>query len=307
MLIASMVFQKLIVLFCLMAMGYYLAKKEILTPKVTRQLSKLLTTYVAPSLFISSFLKADYSLRSLQFLLLTIGMAFGILGSRILVVRYLMPRKRAIDTYAVLFANVGFLGTPLAFAVGGQEAVFYISGFVVANQILQWTYGIYLLTGDRKRIALKNALINPASISTAIGLILFMFPYDLPTVASEAIASFALLNTPLSTLVLGTYFYKASWTDVFCYLPAYWTAFLRLIITSALSILLIYCLPIGTPSLKLALTIASCSPSAMNTALFSQVYGNDYGYGSRLVLLTTILSLLSLPLMMGIASQLYLH
>ncbi|MEY8462148.1 AEC family transporter [Streptococcus merionis] len=303
--IAFMVFQKLLVLFLLMGMGCFLAQ-NILTKDVTRQLSKLLTTYVAPSLFVATFLKATFSSDRLIYLLITIAMAFFILIIRIILTRFLVPKGRSIDTYAVLFANVGFLGTPLALAVGGEDAVFYISGFVVANQIMQWTYGIYLITQDKTKVSLRSALLNPASISTAIGLVCFVLPFTFPTVLTDAVSSFAQLNTPLSTLVLGTYFYKVNWRDVFCYLPAYWTAFLRLIVTSLVSIVLIWLLPLDVTALKLALTIASCSPTAMNAALLSQVYGGDYQYGSRLVLLTTTLSLISFPIMMGVASWLYL-
>ncbi|MGT2666472.1 AEC family transporter [Streptococcus rifensis] len=303
--IALMVFQKLLVLFLLMGMGCFLAR-NILTKDITRQLSKLLTMYVAPSLFVATFLKADFSRDRLLYLLITIAMAFFILITRIILTRFLVPKGRPIDTYAVLFANVGFLGTPLALAVGGNDAVFYISGFVVANQIMQWTYGIYLITQDKSKISLRTALLNPASISTVIGLTCYILPFTFPNVLMDAVSSFAQLNTPLSTLVLGTYFYKANWREVFCYLPAYWTAFLRLILTSLISTLIIWLLPLNVPALKLALTIASCSPTAMNAALLSQVYGGDYQYGSRLVLLTTVLSLISFPIMMGIASFIYL-
>lgn len=306
MFIALMVFQKLLVLFLLMAMGNFLVSRGILTKDVTRQLSKLLTMFVAPSLFVATFLKTDFSAERLTYLGLTIAIAFGILITRILLTRFLVPKGRNIDTYAVLFANVGFLGTPLALAVGGEEAVFYIAGFVVANQITQWTYGIYLITQDKKKVSLRTALLNPATVSTVIGLICFVLPFSLPGVLIDAVTSFAQLNTPLSTLVLGTYFYQVDWKEVFCYRPAYWTAFLRLFATSIVAVLIIWVIPIQVPALKLALTIASCSPTAMNAALLSQVYGGDYEYGSRLVLLSTILSLVSLPLMMALASLLYL-
>lgn len=236
--IALMVFQKLLVLFLLMGMGCFLAR-NILTKDITRQLSKLLTMYVAPSLFVSAFLKADFSSSRLIYLSITIAMAFFILITRIILTRFLIPKGRSTDTYATLFANVGFLGTPLALAVGGQDAVFYISGFVVANQIMQWTYGIYLITQDKTKVSLRTALLNPASISTAIGLTCFILPFTFPNVMIDAVSNFAQLNTPLSTLVLGTYFYKVNWREVFCYLPAYWTAFLRLIVTSLVSILII--------------------------------------------------------------------
>lgn len=303
--IAWLVFQKLVSFFLLMLVGLYLMKKEIFNQTVTLQLSKLLTMLVAPSLFVASFMSASFSVEKLYFLGVTILAAFVILAVRILFLSWI-PSFEAIDTYAILFANVGFMGTPLALAIGGTETVFYISGFVLVNQLAQWTYGVYLITKDRRRIQLRQLFVNPASIATAIGLLLFCLPFDLPQPVSDAIHSFAQLNTPLSTVVLGTYFYQVAFSDIFGQLKAYWTAFFRLIVTSLLSLLLIWLLPIEHQEVKLALTIASCAPSALNTALLSQVFGGDYAYGSRLVLLTTSLSLLTIPLMILLASFLYL-
>ncbi|WP_057490265.1 AEC family transporter [Streptococcus orisasini] len=304
--IAFLVFQKLAVLFLIMGAGIFLAYKNIFTKDVTFNLSKLLTTYVAPSLFVSSFISQEFSVERLGLLLIMIGSAFFLLITRIFLVTFLLADDRNMDKYAALFANVGFMGTPLAEAVGGKNAVFFISGFVVANQIMQWTYGLYLISRNRNIINWHSLLVNPAMIATVIGIFFFSLPYDLPKVITDAIETVAKLNTPLSTLVLGSYFYKADFKEIFLYKPAYYTAFLRLFLTSLVSIVLIWLLPVNAYDMKLALTIASCSPTAMNAALLSQIYGGDYKYGSRLVLLTTILSLISIPINMTIASLLYL-
>ena len=304
--IAALVFQKLVVLFLIMGVGVYLTHKEIFTRDVTFKLSKFLTTYVAPSLFVSSFIQQEFSLHRLILLLVMIGSAFFLLLTRIFLVKFLLADDRNMDKYAALFANVGFMGTPLAEAVGGAHAVFFISGFVVANQIMQWTYGIFLISEGKTTINFRSVLTNPAMIATVIGLFFFIWPYQLPVVVTDAIDTIAKLNTPLSTLVLGSYFYKADFKEIFFYKPAYYAAFLRLILTSAISIGLIWLLPVQEHDMKLALTIASSSPTAMNAALLSQVYGGDYEYGSRLVLLTTVLSLISIPLMMSLAAILYL-
>lgn len=304
--ISFLVFEKLLTLFFLMGMGLLFAQQGIFTKEVTLQLSKLLTKFVAPSLFVSSFIAAEFSWEKLSNLGLSVLAAFLILGTRLILVHFLFPAERNMDKYAINFANVGFMGTPLALAVGGKEAVFYISAFVIANQLTQWTYGIYLISGDKSVINLRSLFINPATIGTVIGIFFFMLPMALPQVVTDAVDSFATLNTPLSTLVLGSYFYKASPRKIFLYRPAYQTAFWRLLGTSALSILLIWLLPIAEHDVRLALSIASTAPAAMNTALLSQVYGGDYEYGSRLVLLTTTLSIVTIPLTMGLAGMLYL-
>ena len=304
--ISFLVFEKLLGLFLLMGMGLFLAHKNILTTDVTLQLSKLLTRFVAPSLFVSSFMTTAFSWQKLWLLGVTILAAFLILGVRMLVVPMIFNKNRIMDRYATLYANVGFMGTPLALAVGGDQAVFYISGFVVANQISQWTHGVYMLSKDKRTIHLKSVFINPATLATALGICLFILPLELPQVVVGAVKSFSSLNTPLSNLVLGSYFYKVSPKKIFLNGPAYQTAFWRLLGTSLISIVMIWLLPITDTDVKLALSIASTAPAALNTALLSQIYGAEYEYGSRLVLLTTTLSIVTIPLMMGVAGMLYL-
>lgn len=304
--ISLLVFEKLLGLFILMGLGMYFAKLDILSKDVTKKLSNLLTRFVAPSLFVSSFISATYSLEKLLYLGVTFLVALLILATRLVLTQFIFSEERNMDKYATLFANVGFMGTPLAMAVGGKEAVFYISGFVIANQLSQWTYGIYLISRNKSVINVKSVLINPATIGTAIGIFFFVLPVELPSVITGAIDSFAELNTPLSTLVLGSYFHGVNLKEVFLYKPAYQTAFWRLIGTSVLSVLIIWLLPIASHDVKLALSIASTGPTAMNAALLSQVYDGDYEYASRLVLLTTVLALITIPLTMGLAGILYL-
>ncbi|MFC3928023.1 AEC family transporter [Streptococcus caprae] len=304
--IAGLVFEKLVMLFSLMGLGLYLAKRDILTPDVTKQLSKLLTSFVAPSLILSTFMQTEFSVEKLRLFGLTILAALIIMLVRIAFVTFIFKKRPAIDHYASIFANIGFLGTPLVLAVGGSEAVFYISGFVIVNQTLQWTYGLYLLTRDKSTISLKSALLNPSFLATLMGLFIFCIPFALPSFLQDTMASFAQLNTPLSTVVLGTYFYGVHWREIFLYRPAYVTVLMRLVVTCLISLGMIWAFRLTDFNVNLALTIAVSTPTAMNTALFSQVYGGDYQHGSRMVLLTTLFSLISLPLMIALAGFLYL-
>lgn len=304
--IAYVVLQKLIVLCLLMGVGVHLMQRDIFTRDLTKQLSKLLTVYVVPTLFVSAFISSDFSLLRLKLLIVTILSAALILLTRALLLHFIVPVSRPMDKYAAMFSNAGFMGVPLATAAGGMDAVFFISGFILVNQMTQWTYGLFLITKKRSSISFRSAILNPAAIGTVIGVTLFCLPLHLPTVLIDTVNTFTELNTPLATLVLGTYFYKVNLKEVFFYKPAYYTAFLRLILTAGFSIILIWLLPIEERSVKLALTIASISPTALNAALLSQVYGGDYEYSSRLVLLTTMFSMLTIPVWMTVAGYLYL-
>ena len=184
-----------------------------------------------------------------------IGAAFFCLLLRIVIVSFLLSKERATDKYAVLFANVGFMGTPLAFAVGGKEAVFFISGFVVANQIMQWTYGLYLIAQDKNVINWRSILVNPAMIATIIGLFLFIQPFKLPIVARDAIDAFAGFEYASIHHCLGFLFLQSKVQRNFSLLAGLLHCFLRLLLTALISILTIWLLPIHSYPVKLALSI----------------------------------------------------
>lgn len=147
----------------------------------------------------------------------------------------------------------------------------------------------------------KNALLNPASLGALIGLIFYLLRIQLPTLFSDSLYTIADLNTPLAMILLGSYVAESKLIDLFNHPRAYWTIFISLILSPLVSIALLWLLPLDNYLVFFVLIITTAAPIAVNTALFSQLYGGDYEYGARLVVLSTLLSIISMPLMIGIA------
>ena len=79
-----------------------------------------------------------------------------------------------------------------------------------------------------------------------------------------------------------------------------------ILIAPAVALLLIWLLPISDPSVLLVLAIANCTPTAVNTALFSQLYGGDYEYGARIIILASFFSIVTMPLVISLSTLLLL-
>lgn len=302
--ISGIIVGQMSIMFLLIFFGYFLMKKNILNDDGTQQIANMLTKYITPIILINAFTQ-DFESNQIDLLIMTMGVSFLLLSSRAFLNHFLLKKEQRIDKFAATFSNSNFMGIPLVMSVLGYEGVFFMTGFMVVSITFQWTYGIYTVTGDKRMVQLKNALLNPAFIGLYVGLFFYLTQIPLPFVLSEAFNDLSSLNTPLAMILLGSYIAKSNLIDIFNSKAAYWTTFLRLILYPLVGMFILWILPIDNYLILMVLTIASAAPSAINTALFSQIYGGNYEYGARIVVLSTLLSIITLPITLTISNMLF--
>lgn len=103
--------------------------------------------------------------------------------------------------------------------------VFFVSAYSAVTNILQRTYGIYIISGDKSLITPKRALLNPATLGALTGLIFYLLQIQLPTLLSDSLFTIADLNTPLAMILLGSYVAESKLLNLFNHPRAYWTTF----------------------------------------------------------------------------------
>ncbi|AGY82167.1 AEC family transporter [Carnobacterium inhibens] len=298
--ISSIILQQLGSMFVLIFFGYILVKRNVLNPSGTKQIANMLANFITPVLLFMSF-QQPYQSTQFKWFLATVGIAILLMAARIIVNYFFLRNASRTDRYATTFTNAGFIGIPLVQAVLGFEGVFFVSAYSTVTNILQRTYGIYIISGDKSLITPRNSFLNPASLGSLVGLIFYLLQIELPTIMSDSLYTISDLNTPLAMILLGSYVAESKLADVFTHRRAYWTTFLALILSPLISIAILWLLPLDNYLVFFVLAIATSAPIAVNTALFSQLYGGDYEYGARLVVLSTLLSLISMPLVLSIA------
>lgn len=292
------------IMFLLIFFGYFLMRKKVLTIEGTQQVANMLTKFITPIILINAF-SQDFAQNQIGLLLGTMGVTLLLLIVRAVLNHFLLKKEQGIDKFAAVFSNSNFMGIPLVMAVLGYEGVFFMTGYMVVSVSFQWTYGVYTVTGDKRRVQIKNALLNPAFIGLYIGLFFYLTKIPLPGVVSETFNQLAGLNTPLAMILLGSYVASSKLSEIFTSKRAYWTVALRLVIYPLIGTVILWALPLDNYLVLMVLTIASSTPSAVNTALFSQIYGGDYLYGARIVILATLLSIITLPLNIIFADLLF--
>ncbi len=300
----AVIAEQVAMLYLMMAAGFFCFKKKLIRENGAKQMTDLLLFVVTPCVIVSSFeIEFDAALR--DGILIATGVAVGAhalaIGIGMLFFKKEPGSRRRVLRFSVVFSNCGFMSIPLLSALLGSRGVIYGAAYLGVFNIVQWTYGVYLMTGDRKQVSVKKAIVNPGVIGLALALPIFFFSIRLPDVLSQTIGQLANLNTPLAMVVIGCHIAAADLKQAFLDKSIYLALVLRLLAAPLLVTALL--LPFHFErDLLLACVIPASAPAAATTALFSDRFGQDTGLASSIVTVTTLVSIVTMPLLILAAS-----
>lgn len=290
------VLRQIVIMFLYMAIGGLLFQKGLITKEGSKSLANLLLYVVLPCVVVKSFCVARTPERT-SGLLVSFLAALGILLLA-MAVSHLLFKKNPIDDFGAAFSNAGFMGFPLVAAVQGSEAIFYAAGFVALLNALQWTYGQSLISGDPGYRSPKAILKNPLVLSLLLGILIFCFEIPVPAIASDLLAALAALNAPLAMVILGVYLAQTDPKTLFNDPHLYVVAAARLVLIPLLTIRVLKLLPAQYAAIATTLVIVAAAPIGSNVAVYAQKLGKDYAYAVCGVCLSTLLSVITMPLLM---------
>ncbi len=313
----------LLIMFVLMVFavpGFILRKKELVSPESMYSLSNILLCVCQPLLIIKAFAVDPISpsgevllnflwvfLLSFAAILLTFLMTKGIFHFDKEEGRAKKDVLVAIGT----FSNCSFVGIPFIdmFTNGDSRATMYIILFSAAFNLFLWTLGAYLLTGDKKQISVRKALFNPCCIGIFIGFILFLVPqiniFDMEPVKElqQIVVYTGNMTAPLSMMIVGARVAELKPRALFCDKWVYFSSFVRLLLSPALTYLLI--LPFKLAGLfendiyvLLAPVIAMAMPPAASVVALAEKFEGDRETAVASYATGTLLSLLTLPVVL---------
>ncbi len=301
---ASLILLKqLITMFIFMGVGFALYKGKLVTAKGSSELSNLLLYIILPGVILNSYL-IEKTPQRVHGLWLSFVLSAALLVISMIISMLIYGKKNPVANIGVAFSNCGFMGIPLVRTVMGDEAVFYCSAFVAILLFLQWTYGVFVMTGDKSAISAKKIIKNPVVIATVIGVVLFFLQIPLPSVVTGALNSIGALNGPIAMIILGIYLAQTKILDIFKEKKIYISCAIRLVLIPIVSLLFLMLLPASLQEMKLTLIISASAPIGANVAIFAQMVGLSYTNAVKYVCLSTILSIISMPLILMLAQQL---
>lgn len=291
-----------------------------ITQEGSKALGNILIYLSLPCVIINSFL-VERTPEKLCGFLISAALAAVLLGLSILIARLILGRH-AIDNFAGSFSNPGFFGIPLIVASLGEDGVFYIAAFVAFLNLGQWTYGVSLLQGSDENglltkkpkraaspihqiAALAKRLIQaPFMIAILVGLFFFLTGIPMPDIPARCIGYVAGLNTPIAMFTIGIYMARVDIGKMLRKPRLYLVAAVRMLIIPAAALAVLLLLPGARNDLKMALLIAAACPVGSNVAVYAQLHNKDYPYAVETVIISTLFSIITMPVIVGIANVL---
>ena len=283
----------------MMSVGVVLYKMKQIDEKGVAQLSNL-ALYVATPCVVVQALAIDFDATRLNTGLVVMLFFLVIFAASVVIGRFGCGKADRVGTFAVVFSNSGFVGIPLIQGILGDEYVFYVTMTMVAGTITFWTYGVYLMSGDEGEVSIKKIVLNPNFIAVVIGVILFFAPIQLPYVVEKVLAGMANMNTGLGMVILGATLGASNIGLMVTDTRLYKAIVLRLVVVPLVCIPILMLMP-APFEVRMVMMIIAAAPAASATSMLALKYGADYSYGTGLSIGTTIVSMITMPLVLGLA------
>ncbi|MEI3291733.1 MAG: AEC family transporter [Faecalibacillus faecis] len=298
------VFQTMLKLFLLLVLGFVLFKCHIFDEYTNKKISALIVNVASPMLIISSIAGVEGNDKSIVFLMIGAGIlmyiGFIILG-KIINRIFPFPKKDwPVYECMVVFANTGFMGYPVLLDVFGQEAVFYASLIHMAFNFFVYTYAILCLTkSDDSEFKLNfKQLLTPGIVLIFIGILIYLFDMQLPSVLMDTINSIGSLTAPLSMMMIGSslavYPIKDSFTDW----RSYVFAFVRLIIVPFMTMIVCRLLHINPYYANITI-ITNAMPVGSMVLMLATQYNANVKIVTRNIVVSTLLSVITIPIVVA--------
>jgi len=299
--IISTIVSQISIMYVLMAIGFIVYRKKLINDEGTKQISNLLVWVINPLIMLTRY-QMEFSMIKLRELGISFMLSLGSMVLGFLIGKIVFKKEQKIDKFAIGFANAGFIGIPLVTSIMGIDKVFFLSAYLVCFNILSYTYGLYLVSNNKNLITIKSILFNPGIIAVVFGLIIFVSPIKIPKLLYDAFNLVGQTNTPIAMILLGTYIAKSKIITLFNNKHAYFVCFIKLVIIPMIILVIFKFLPSYLAEIKTVVLIAMSTPVGLTVPMFSQMYGGDYEYGAKLVGLSTLLSLITIPVILYLAN-----
>ena len=284
--------------------GFILRKLKIGGDALAISLTNVILYVSTPCMLVNAFLR-EFDAALLKNMIAVFFLAFASHCIFTLIALLVFRQKgqdERVYRFAAVFSNAGYMGIPLIQMVFGTEAGIYASVYVIWFNVLLWTVGCLIFTGDKKYMTLKKAILNPAVLPVIIGVCIFLFSLSrfVPDVVSSVVGSLNGTVAPLSMMLVGLRLADVDLRNAMKDVKAYIALGLRLLAGPALAFVFMAVLRLfGVVIPEIAMStvmVCSATPTATATIMFAEKYGGDGVLASQLVSVSTLLSLGTIPL-----------
>lgn len=304
------IYSQFLILFALIGTGYICKKYKVISNNMNEDLGNLVLLVSMPALIIYSMSTFTYSKEMMFEIMWMLLISCGLYLFYILM-SYLFPKilgvkgtERDIVQFMTIFANTGFMGFPIAYIFFGSKGLFYIVILNMFYDAFVWTFGISILgrplrsEEDRRkkwRLSQLKALVNPCIIAVLIGFALIVTGFTLPEPVTGFLDMLGKISTPLAMIFVGSMLADLKFSHIFTNTVIIKASFLKLILLPLLVLGLLKLT--GISGLLISIPVlATAMPAAASMPILAKKYGNDSYFASKIVFMSTLISIITIPL-----------
>ncbi len=303
--ISLLLMEEIIKLFVIMFMGYAVVKAGLMKSSESKSVSVIMVYLVIPCVILNAF-QVEYTPDVQKGLLLACAAAVAVHILFLLLTAILKKPLHldVIERATIIYSNAGILVIPLVQELLGQEYVIYSSAYIAVQLILIWTHCKNMLCEEDK-LEWKKVLLNVNIISIIAGVVLFIFRIQLPSGAQDVLNMMNNMIGPLGMLLAGMVIAEVPLKTVFTRKRIYLSAALRLFIypvfvLGLMKVIQTFASIQDSKQILLTVYLASITPACATVTSMAQLYDKDAAYSSSLYVLTTLLSIATMPVMVGL-------
>ena len=293
--------------------GFICCKTKIAKADHLSTLSAILVYVCSPCMVVNSFMQIERTPRMLGQIMLFFVVSLAI-QTVLTFILYGIFRKKFHDVkYRMLtvsfgLGNAGFFGIPIIKALlpGHPEVACFACVYIVGMNMLTFTIGAYCLTGDKKRMTLKKAFLNPPFISLLVALVLYAVNFSgiMPELLGGALDLLNRTTTPLCMIILGIRLASVSFKKLFTRIYVYIICACKLLIFPFACLAIVYLLPLS-PVFKAAMFILGGTPCAAVMLNIAEMYDGETELAANCVLLSTLLCVFTIPILNVVSTALF--
>lgn len=299
------VFQQMLVLFLILILGYIGGKTKVLSIADNKPLSKMVNCITNPCSVLHSALCVERALANgevLKLIGITVVMYFGLIALAEITTRVLKVKldEQGQYKFMMVFSNVGYMGIPVVRVIFGEEATFCVAIFIMVFYLFIYTYGVRQICNEpgQKGFDWKKA-ICPMTVSSLIAIIGYLCGIRVDGVVKDTLKTVANITTPCAMLIIGCALSTVPIGSVFTKWRLYIVALLKLLVVPVAVYLLLK--PLMGPSIVLGvMVVIMAMPVATIITMLSAQYDKDQTLAASSVFITTLLSVITIPLLAAI-------
>ena len=314
-----LIFSKVLVVFIYIGVGFIANRLKVLPEESVKHFISLVMGITVPCLVISSITGQDINGDMYRNTILTLVLTTVVLIVTAVVTTFVSDRifpwkdqqDRNVLAAAMTGCNAGFMGLPIASAVFGELVFYYLVIQNIANNLYLFVMSLAQLHHRESEKSSKSLseklkpLVNPTSVATIVSLIMLFAGIQLPEYAMDIVTTLGDITIPLSMILVGVQLGGADFKKLIADKALLITSVMKLIAVPALALLILAPMP-ADPVVKLTVLLGMCFPSAVIGVAVAAQENKNYQLMAEAVAITTLLSVITLPVWIIIISYLYL-